>query len=56
MAQSEYVAVLREAVCCIGDFSAWETPAAYQAAFERLLRDLKAESGERDSLREPESS
>ena len=28
----------------IGDFSAWETPAAYQEAFDRLLRDLKAET------------
>lgn len=26
----------------IGDFSAWETPAAYPEAFDRLLRALKA--------------
>ena len=33
----------------IGDFSAWETPAAYQEAFDRLLRDLKAESTGQDA-------
>ena len=32
----------------IGDVSAWETPAAYQAAFERLLRDLKADAASED--------
>ncbi len=33
----------------IGDFSAWETPAAYQEAFDRLLRDLKTESTGQDA-------
>jgi hypothetical protein len=28
----------------IGDFTRWTDPQAYQQAFERLLRDLKAES------------
>ena len=27
----------------IGDFSNWQKPASYQQAFQRLLRDLKAE-------------
>ena len=27
----------------IGDFSRWKDHDAYQSAFERLLRDLKAE-------------
>jgi hypothetical protein len=27
----------------IGDFRRWENPAVYGKAFERLLRDLKAE-------------
>jgi hypothetical protein len=27
----------------IGDFRAWEVHSSYQKAFERLLRDLKAE-------------
>ncbi len=30
----------------IGDFSAWKEPAAYQAALDRLLRDLRAETRE----------
>ena len=30
----------------IGDFSCWKDHAAYQKAFDRLLRDLKAESAE----------
>jgi uncharacterized protein YjbI with pentapeptide repeats len=30
----------------IGDFSQWQDEAKYQKAFERLLRDLKATSGE----------
>ena len=38
----------------IGDFSAWETPAVYQEAFERLLRDLKAE-GAKDDDQTPQS-
>ena len=33
----------------IGNFSAWETPAAYQQALDRLLRDLKAESTGQDA-------
>jgi hypothetical protein len=27
----------------IGDFRKWKNPEAYQKAFDRLLRDLKAE-------------
>ena len=30
----------------IGDFSCWKDRDAYQKAFDRLLRDLKAESAE----------
>ncbi len=30
----------------IGDFSEWKDHDTYQKAFERLLRDLKAERGE----------
>ena len=30
----------------VGDFSAWESATAYKQAFDRLLRDLKAEPGE----------
>ena len=30
----------------IGDFRSWQKPANYKKAFERLLRDLKAEKGE----------
>jgi TIR domain len=31
----------------IGDFTCWKDYDAYQKGFERLLRDLKAESGQR---------
>jgi hypothetical protein len=31
--------------CHIGDFTRWKDHAAYQKAFDRLLRDLKAEEG-----------
>jgi hypothetical protein len=30
----------------IGDFRRWKTHDVYQQAFDRLLRDLKAESGQ----------
>lgn len=32
----------------IGDFTRWKDHDAYQKAFERLLRDLKAESKAKD--------
>jgi hypothetical protein len=38
----------RREAAVIGDFSARETATAYQEAFERLLRDLKAESAKND--------
>ena len=38
----------------IGDFSAWETPAEYQKAFDRLLRDLKAESADKNAQPGPD--
>jgi hypothetical protein len=31
----------------IGDFTGWQTHSAYQKAFERLLRDLRADEKER---------
>ena len=32
----------------IGDFTHWTDPQAYQRAFERLLRDLKAEAARKE--------
>jgi hypothetical protein len=48
MANEEHLEILKQGVeICytrhIGDFSRWTEPAAYQKAFKRLLRDLKAE-------------
>jgi len=37
----------------IGDFTTWTNPQAYQQAFERLLRDLKAENRKEDTHGEP---
>jgi len=39
----------------IGDFSAWETATTYQVAFERLLRDLKAEGADEDTEPGPDA-
>jgi uncharacterized protein YjbI with pentapeptide repeats len=36
----------------IGDFSGWKDPNRYQAAFRRLLRDLKAEAGGQEADRQ----
>jgi len=33
----------------IGDFSEWKDHDSYQKAFDRLLRDLKAEAGGKDT-------
>jgi hypothetical protein len=51
MANEEHLEILKQGVeICytrhIGDFSRWKDHDTYQKAFERLLRDLKAQDSE----------